>query len=307
MKIYIEKLMDPHEAAVYSVSGEAVGVNGWDGIDAAALTRYEAEGFLLVRGAVPRALVDEAVRELQEMREADDPGCQTIYFEGLIREKLGLPAFAPDLPDTPHFGQLAMSEAVDSLAELPRQARSELVRKFMGFVDSHPPLAAVAMHPPLVQTVERIVGSRPRLFQDMAMIKPPGGREKPWHQDHAYFNLPLDTPVVAVWVALSDVTVDNGCMHVIPGGHRDGPRVHFMRRDWQICDTDVVLEPRQAVPMAVGDLMLFDGKLPHGTPTNRTDGQRWALQLHYVPRDASEVGESVRLASFGSDGKEVSC
>ncbi len=307
MKIYIEKLMDPHEAAVYSVSGEAVGVNGWDGVDAAALARYEAEGFLLVRDAVPHALVDEAVRELQAMREADAPGCQTIYFEGLIREKLGLSAFAPDLPDTPRFGQLAMGEAVDSLAELPRQARSELVRKFMGFVDSHPPLAAVAQHPPLVQTVERIVGSQPRLFQDMAMIKPPGGREKPWHQDHAYFNLPLDTRVVAAWVALSDVTVDNGCMHVIPGGHRDGPRIHFMRRDWQICDTDVVQERRQAVPMAVGDLMLFDGKLPHGTPTNRTDGQRWALQLHYIPRDASEVDESLRLASFGSGGKEVSC
>ena len=31
----------------------------------------------------------------------------------------------------------------------------------------------------------------------MALLKPPGGgREKPWHQDKAYFNLTLDTPVV---------------------------------------------------------------------------------------------------------------
>ena len=34
------------------------------------------------------------------------------------------------------------------------------------------------------------------------MIKPPGGREKPRHQDHAYFKLPLSTPVVGVWLAV---------------------------------------------------------------------------------------------------------
>lgn len=80
-----------------------------------------------------------------------------------------------------------------------------------------------------------------------------------------------------------------------------------MRRDWQICDTDVVRERRLAVPMAVGDVLLFDGKLPHGTPTNRTEQQRWALQLHYIPRDAREVDEGLRLETFGSEGKDVSC
>ena len=56
----------------------------------------------------------------------------------------------------------------------------------------------------------------------MALLKPPRGREKPWHQDHAYFNLPLDTPIVGVWIALDEATPENGCMHVIPGSHREG-------------------------------------------------------------------------------------
>ena len=307
MKIFIEKLMAPHDPSVYESAGDAPGVGGWNAFDADTLARYEEAGFLLVRDAVPRELVEAAVRELQGMREADDPGCQTVYFEGLMRGRLGLPSFDPLLPDTPSFAQLAMSEAIDSLAELPRDARSDLVRKFTGFIDTHPPLAAVAQYSPLLQAVERIAGTPVRLFQDMAMIKPPGGREKPWHQDHAYFNLPLDTRVVAAWVALSDATIENGCMHVIPGGHREGPRVHFMRRDWQICDADVVWEHRLAVPMTVGDIMLFDGKLPHGTPTNRTDQQRWALQFHYIPRDAREVDEARRLDSFGSEGKDITC
>ena len=307
MKIFVEKMMAPHDSAVYASEGVAGGVSGWDAVDEVAVERYEEDGFLLVRDAIPREVVEAAVAELQGMREADDPDCQGVYFEGLIRGWLGLSSFDPDLPDTPQLTQLAMSEAVDSLAELPREARIDLVRKFMGFVVTHPPLAAVAHYGPLLRTIGRMAGAPLQLFQDMAMIKPPEGREKPWHQDHAYFNLPLDTPVVAAWVALSDATIENGCMHVMPGGNRTGPRIHFMRRDWQICDTDVVRERRLAVPMAVGDVLLFDGKLPHGTPTNRTEQQRWALQLHYIPRDAREVDEGLRLETFGSEGKDVSC
>ncbi|MFW6213947.1 MAG: phytanoyl-CoA dioxygenase family protein [Spirochaetota bacterium] len=40
----------------------------------------------------------------------------------------------------------------------------------------------------------------------MALVKPPGGREKPWHQDHACFDLPLDSTIVGVWIALGHAT-----------------------------------------------------------------------------------------------------
>ncbi|WP_269542094.1 phytanoyl-CoA dioxygenase family protein [Cerasicoccus fimbriatus] len=39
------------------------------------------------------------------------------------------------------------------------------------------------------------------------------GREKPWHQDKAYFDFPLNDRVVGVWIALGEATVANGCMH----------------------------------------------------------------------------------------------
>jgi hypothetical protein len=41
----------------------------------------------------------------------------------------------------------------------------------------------------------------------MALLKPPGGgREKPWHQDKAYFNLTLDTPVVGTVLQLRHIS-----------------------------------------------------------------------------------------------------
>ena len=81
----------------------------------------------------------------------------------------------------------------------------------------------------------------------MALLKPPGiGREKPWHQDHAYFNVAASQRIVGVWIALDAATPDNGCMYVLRGKHRDtaSPNAypHFAVRDYQICDT-TVLDP----------------------------------------------------------------
>jgi len=168
-------------------------------------------------------------------------------------------------------------------------------------------LTRLARHSELLGLVERLVGGRPELFQDMALVKPAQGREKPWHQDHAYFNLALDTPIVGVWIPMAEVTPENGCMHLLAGGHKGGPRIHFKRRDWQICDTDVETTGRVAVPMAAGDVLLFDGKLPHGTPVNRTEDFRWAVQYHFRPARAVQVDDAARLAAFGSEGRDVTC
>jgi len=139
----------------------------------------------------------------------------------------------------------------------------------------------------------------------MALIKPPdGGSEKPWHQDKAYFDVALDAPVVGVWIALDEATAENGCMHVVPGSHRGGPVVHFDRRDWQICDTDVQVDEDVMVPLAPGGALLFDGLVHHGTPPNRSEARRRALQFHYTAADAEwvEGGQD----AFGSEGTDSS-
>ena len=142
------------------------------------------------------------------------------------------------------------------------------------------------------------------------MIKPPGGREKPWHQDHAYFNYPIETSVVGVWIALGDVDENNGCMFLVPGAHKQGPILHFMKRDWQICDDEIysaLAGKRVCAPMKAGDVLIFDSKLPHGTPKNNTDDYRWAVQLHYMATRSIACSDEDRLALFGSEGKNVTC
>ena len=148
----------------------------------------------------------------------------------------------------------------------------------------------------------------PVLFQDMGLIKHPHiGREKPWHQDCAYFNYPVGTTVVGVWIAIDAATEENGCLHIIPGSHREGPIPHFRRRDWQICDTDVAVPRNVTVPLGPGGCLFWHGMTHHGSPTNRSAHRRRALQYHYRPESTVEMTTKERLAIFGGDELGVTC
>jgi ectoine hydroxylase-related dioxygenase (phytanoyl-CoA dioxygenase family) len=275
-----------------------------DAVDEAAIDRYERDGFLVVRSALTGAEVERALTDLKDMARAQDPACATVTYEASIRSLLEPPPSASNGSDGPADENENLAERI---AKLSPATRAPLVRKFMGFTKQHPSLGAVSRHPGIRRAVEQICGETTRMFQSMALIKPPNGREKPWHQDHAYFDLPLDARIVGVWIALGHVTEENGAMFMLRGAHRDGPIVHFKRRDWQICDSEMEGRKPIALPMEAGDLVFFDAKIPHGTPTNRTNDQRWALQFHYVPRSVEKIAEEKRLEVFGSEGKGVEC
>ena len=271
-----------YPAGLYRFEGVAGGVDGFAAVDDAAVERFHRDGYLVIRDAFTGWDVAGALDEMLELLALPDSEFGGIHFEhSAPRERLA--AMAPE-------------------------QRQDYVRKFFRFVDFAPHMKALSAHPALLDVAGRVIGAQPVLFQDMALLKPPRiGREKPWHQDHAYFDLPLDTPVVGVWIALDRATTDNGCMTVIPGSHRRGPVVHFQRRDWQICDTHVDTRGALAVPLEPGGCLLFSSFMHHGTPTNTGAQRRRALQFHYAPAGATSVSTEQRMAVFGSEGKSVTC
>ena len=255
----------------------------------AAFNDYARQGFLAVGGALDGVAVRRAVDGIDRLISGQVPEFRGIQWERAVRAQL------PGM----------------SLAE-----RRDAVRKLIYFVDYDPGLHAAAHDPALLDTVRRLLGDDDiELFADQALLKPPGiGREKPWHQDLAFFDVRPGTRVVGVWIALDRAVVENGAMHVIPGSHRDGPVVHFTRRDFQICDADVTTGGVRAVPLAPGGALFFDGLLHHGTPANSSAMRRWALQFHYAPRasiwrssEERAAYKSSRLDVFGADGKNVTC
>ncbi|MBV9865660.1 MAG: phytanoyl-CoA dioxygenase family protein [Abitibacteriaceae bacterium] len=184
------------------------------------------------------------------------------------------------------------------------------VRKLMWYCDQHPHLSYLsAHHPRICGVIESLLGAGPLMFQDMALIKPPFiGSEKPWHQDDAYFSVvPLDA-VCGVWIALDEATVENGCMHVLPGGHKVGPRKHFHGRDCEIVEDR--LNPALAVPVELppGGAMFFHGLLPHQTPPNSSSARRRALQFHYRAATSQIVPKEQYDSIFiEADGTPASC
>ena len=274
---------DMHAAELYQPAGAGFGVEHFEDIGPDEIAHFHEQGYLIVRQAFNSAEVKAALEGLVDLIMGKNPDFTGVMFE---------------------------SKAQDMLPKLGVEQRQDAVRKLMFFVEFEPRLKAISHHPQLIQAVTTLLGERaPHLFQDMALIKPPRlGREKPWHQDNAYFNYPQGTPVVGVWIALDEATIENGCMQFMPGQHKTGPRIHFQRRDWQICDTEILGQQSVAAPLKPGGLLFFSGLLPHGTPHNSSKKRRRALQFHYAPADVTQLPDNEeRLRHFGSEGKDVTC
>ncbi len=308
IEVFFEPEVERHDPALYQHEGLATGIKADEALADRARKMLADQGFVLVQGLLSASDLETAAKELRELTTSNHPRCDMIWFEGGLRHHLQLSSEDDREMDGKRAGSgFTLGQSGQQLPRLDPAFRANFVRKVMGFVDRNPGLRALAQHPEIVGLVTELIATSPQLFQEMALIKPPGGREKPWHQDQAYFNLPLDTPVLGIWIPFGSATPMNGCMHVLKGAHRQGPRPHFKRRDWQICDTDVEMKERLAVPMEPGDVLFFDGKLPHGTPINQTNEQRWAVQYHYCPKSVVQVDDAERLKAFGSEGKNVTC
>lgn len=274
-------IADPESVRLYQTDVMAKGVSGFDAVTDREISQFLSHGFLVVENAFSPDEISAALAGLLDLIDGKNPDYKEIQFEASARELL--PTLSAD-------------------------QKQDVVRKLMSFVEYDPRLKAISAHPVLLDVLTRIIGEEPALFQDMAMLKPPRlGREKPWHQDIAFFPLSPEAMVVGVWIALDEALPENGCMHIIPGSHRDGPVTHFQRRDFQICDTDVVTDQVVAVPLKPGSLLFFHGLIHHGSPPSRSPLRRRALQLHYKPASIGWTSEEERLAIFGSEGKDASC
>lgn len=150
----------------------------------------------------------------------------------------------------------------------------------------------LAFHPGMVGIATTLAGPDIALFQSMLLMKPPHfGGQKIWHQDNAYFRLVPNT-IVGFWVACDDADPENGCMHVVPGSHRNGITEHGGVLDDYGMINPPFLSDAVACPLREGDALVFHGELCHFTPSNDTDRRRRAIQYHYAPTTCRSAPDS---------------
>lgn len=157
-------------------------------------------------------------------------------------------------------------------------------------------------HPNILDIAESVIG--PEVISNPvqhARIKPPEaalnsagagnsnmGRTG-WHQDAAVVLENAEaSPILTVWVAMTNATPEMGCMRAVPGSHlwndlgqhcpgKTGTGEIFIPRAL------VGDQPQVDLSVRAGGVVLLHKKTWHGAGPNKTNDVRWSFDLRFQP------------------------
>ena len=138
----------------------------------------------------------------------------------------------------------------------------------------------------LCDILEDILGPNVDCFLSQFIFKNPGAWGQPWHQDSSYF--PFDRePQVGAWLATSEATLENGCLVILPGSHKEHLHEHLPddRKGSNYGYTEIKDHDfSQETPMTLntGDLLLFHSFLMHKSYDNNSQARRTAMVFHFA-------------------------
>ncbi|MBT3533719.1 MAG: phytanoyl-CoA dioxygenase family protein [Rhodospirillaceae bacterium] len=152
-------------------------------------------------------------------------------------------------------------------------------------------------HPAILDAVEDLIGPDILVYHTTMWIKDAGTPGYIlWHQDGTYFF--LDQPLhVTAWIALSEASVDSGCMHVLPGtqdlgqlDHQDDPGEHNLILRGQAIFGRFDDEVGIPMPLQAGEMSLHNTDLVHCSHPNRAADRRMGFGISYIPAHVRDVG-----------------
>lgn len=115
---------------------------------------------------------------------------------------------------------------------------------------------------------------------DQCVAKAPGGAVFPWHQDNGYNQLKVEH--YQFWIALSEMTVENGGLWLQPGSHKK-LLPHEQIGNHMVCKVKVSDETFCAAEK--GDVIVFSSLMLHHTKKNNSNSDRWAYVVEYMSLD----------------------
>jgi hypothetical protein len=117
-----------------------------------------------------------------------------------------------------------------------------------------------------------------------------------WHQDSLFWRLDSDD-VVTAWIALTESTVQNGCLRVVPGSHRRPEVPHAIRfsKDnvlvrGQSAAAQVPEDQVRCVELRPGEMSLHHVRMLHGSHPNTSDGDRVGLAIRFLSPNVRRAG-----------------
>ena len=251
------------------------------------LAAYDGAGVLILNNFVSVDACDRLREQALRLVDAFDPADVCTVFSTKTNTQLHDSYFLESGDKIRFFLE---DDAFDAQGQL-RYPKEQCLNKIgHAMHDLDPVFDEFSHSDELAEVAARIGFEDPAIIQSMYIFKPPHiGGEVVCHQDSTYIYTEPES-CVGFWFAVEDATVENGCMHFIPGAHRGG----LKKRNYRKHDGTAVLETIDDSPWPeerklpaeapAGTLVIFDGRTPHLSAANRSDKSRHAYTLHAIDR-----------------------
>jgi len=148
----------------------------------------------------------------------------------------------------------------------------------------------ICVLPKVLDSVESVIGPNILIQSADIFVKPPQAKNHiNWHQDANYWKLkPFE--LVTAWIALTDVSPQNGCMNYLPKSHLNNKINHIetfdknsdLTRGQQI-DLNIDKNKVISVILKAGQMSLHHCLLAHGSGPNITSNYRIGVAVRYLP------------------------
>jgi Phytanoyl-CoA dioxygenase (PhyH) len=170
--------------------------------------------------------------------------------------------------------------------EATQRSRSHLLFKW---------LDDLIRDPRILDPIEQLIGPDVLCWSTIFWIKDAGSKSfVSWHQDNTYWGL-SSRKVVTAWFAISEASLQAGCMKVMPGSHLGHTLVHedtydadnMLTRGQTISSID---ETRAvSMPLHAGEMSLHNYCLAHGSGPNLSADRRIGVSMHFMPPETRQV------------------
>ncbi|ETX03812.1 MAG: hypothetical protein ETSY2_32420, partial [Candidatus Entotheonella gemina] len=146
----------------------------------------------------------------------------------------------------------------------------------------------LATHPAILDRVEDIIGPNILVHSSTIFRKRPYDPSfVSWHQDGYYWD--LDEPLLtSAWIALSNSTVDNGCMQVIPTSHKQclPHDTHHDKHNMLTTGLEIAVDVSESeawdVILQAGEMSLHHVNIIHGSKPSRSATPRIGFAIRFV-------------------------
>ncbi len=135
----------------------------------------------------------------------------------------------------------------------------------------------IISQPKVVNLVSQFLGPDFWVRWDQAVEKGPGATTFPWHTDNSYSQL-VD-PHCQFWIALTEMTKENGGIWMLPGSHKQKSSHEYDGRHMIYSGNT---DRAEFVSAEIGDVVVFSSFTLHSTTPNITEKSRWAYVVEYM-------------------------